>query len=476
MEEKVPYFADVLLPLHLRDTYTYRIPRELEGEVRVGVRVVVQFGANGSRLYSAVVRRVHQDAPPRMTKYVMSVLDEEPVVSERQMEFWEWMARYYMCYQGDVMSVALPSGLKLASESAVAIDPAFGGDLSGLSKYERMVVEKLSKHSVMRVAELSRALGLQKVMPLIRGMMERGIVVMDEELRERFVPKRVQYVLLSEDYRDEAAQRGLFDELERKKRVKQVELLMRFLQLSHFGKEAVAKGVLPKGSALQTLVKNGVLKVEEREESRLEVYGDGELTDPASIVLNEEQQEAFDLIDNGKDSVWLLHGVTSSGKTEVYIKLIDKVVKSGGQVLFLLPEIALTAQLINRLRRFFGDKVGVYHSRFSVGERTEVWRRTLRGEYRVLLGARSALFLPFNDLRLVIVDEEHDSSYKQFEPAPRYHARDAALYLARLWGECGDVVQRDVGQVWLCEHAAALRWFQPAGGGVCGHEGGAPEG
>ncbi len=213
MEEKVPYFADVLLPLHLRDTYTYRIPRELEGEVRVGVRVVVQFGAKGSRLYSAVVRRVHQDAPPRMTKYVMSVLDEEPVVSERQMEFWEWMARYYMCYQGDVMSVALPSGLKLASESAVAIDPAFGGDLSGLSKYERMVVEKLSKHSVMRVAELSRALGLQKVMPLIRGMMERGIVVMDEELRERFVPKRVQYVLLSEDYRDEAAQRGLFDEL-----------------------------------------------------------------------------------------------------------------------------------------------------------------------------------------------------------------------------------------------------------------------
>lgn len=457
MEEKVPYFADVLLPLHLRDTYTYRIPRELEGEVRVGVRVVVQFGAKGSRLYSAVVRRVHQDAPPRMTKYVMSVLDEEPVVSERQMEFWEWMARYYMCYQGDVMSVALPSGLKLASESAVAIDPAFGGDLSGLSKYERMVVEELSKHSVMRVAELSRALGLQKVMPLIRGMMERGIVVMDEELRERFVPKRVQYVLLSEDYRDEAAQRVLFDELERKKRVKQVELLMRFLQLSHFGKEAVAKGVLPKGSALQTLVRNGVLRVEEREESRLEVYGDGELTDPASIVLNEEQQGAFDLIDNGKltidnslphpdssqfsilnsqleKSVWLLHGVTSSGKTEVYIKLIDKVVKSGGQVLFLLPEIALTAQLINRLRRFFGDKVGVYHSRFSVGERTEVWRRTLRGEYRVLLGARSALFLPFNDLRLVIVDEEHDSSYKQFEPAPRYHARDAALYLARLWG------------------------------------------
>ncbi len=209
--------------------------------------------------------------------------------------------------------------------------------------------------------------------------------------------------------------------------------MMQFLQLSHFGKEAVAKRELPQGSALQTLVKNGVLTIEERIESRLRDYSDMELVDPQSIVLNEEQQQAFDCLQSNSHNIFLLHGVTSSGKTEVYIKMIDEVVRAGGQALFLLPEIALTAQIINRLRKYFGGKVGIYHSRFSASERTEVWHRTLSGEYQVLLGARSAIFLPFKDLKLIIVDEEHDSSYKQFEPSPRYHARDAALYLARQW-------------------------------------------
>lgn len=433
MAETEVYYVDVLLPLHLPGTYTYRVPQEYNGQVRVGARVVVQFGAKNARMYSAVVRRLHQEAPQWKSKYIMAVLDTDPVVTERQMEFWEWMARYYMCAPGDVMACALPSGLKLASESAVAIHPDFGGELSSLSKYERMVVDLLSEHPVMRVIDISRAIGVQKIMPLIRGMIEREIVMMDEELRQRFTPKKAPYLLLSPDYRDEAAQKTLFDELERKKRVKQVELMMQFLQLSHFGKEAVAKRELPQGSALQTLVKNGVLTIEERIESRLRDYSDMELVDPQSIVLNEEQQQAFDCLQSNSHNTFLLHGVTSSGKTEVYIKMIDEVVRAGGQALFLLPEIALTAQIINRLRKYFGGKVGIYHSRFSASERTEVWHRTLSGEYQVLLGARSAIFLPFKDLKLIIVDEEHDSSYKQFEPSPRYHARDAALYLARQW-------------------------------------------
>ena len=433
MEDDKVYYVDVLLPLHLPGTYTYRVPRELNGEVQVGVRVVVQFGRNGAKMYSALVRRIHTDAPSWKAKYIMSVLDSEPLADERQMEFWEWMGRYYMCSPGDVMAVALPSGLKLASESAVAIHPDFSGELSSLSKYERMVVDLLSEHPVMRVLDISRAIGLQKIMPLIRGMIEREIVMMDEELRQRFVPKKSPYILLSDNYKEETAQKALFDELERKKRVKQVELMMQFLQLSHFGKEAVAKRELPQNSALQTLIKNGVLTVEERIESRLKDYSDAELVDPSSIILNEEQQAAFDYLKSDRFNTFLLHGVTSSGKTEVYIKMIDEVVRSGGQALFLLPEIALTAQIINRLRKYFGGKVGIYHSRFSASERTEVWHRTLSGEYQVLLGARSAIFLPFKDLKLIIVDEEHDSSYKQFEPSPRYHARDAALYLARLW-------------------------------------------
>lgn len=445
MNETEVYYVDVLLPLHLPGTYTYRVPQEYNGQVHVGARVVVQFGAKNARMYSAVVRRIHQEAPLWKTKYIMAVLDTDPIVTERQLAFWEWMARYYMCTPGDVMAVALPAGLKLASESAVAIHPNFTGELSSLTKYERIVVDLLSEHPVMRVIDISRAIGVQKIMPLIRGMIEREVVMMDEELRQRFVPKKVSYVLLSDDYLNEASQKALFDELERKKRVKQVEVMMHFLQLSKFGREAVAKRELPQGSALQTLIKNGVLSVEERIESRLKDYSDGELVDPDSIVLNEEQEKAFSVFSAqcsvlskvpqpNKQNTFLLHGVTSSGKTEVYITLINEVVKSGGQALFLLPEIALTAQIINRLRKYFGNKVGVYHSRFSASERTEVWHRTLTGTYQVLLGARSAIFLPFNNLKLVIVDEEHDNSYKQFEPSPRYHARDAALYLARLWG------------------------------------------
>lgn len=437
MDEDKVYYADVLLPLHLPGTYTYRVPRELRDEVAVGVRVVVQFGQK--RMYSALVRRLHTDAPRWRTKYILGVLDEQPIVSERQMLFWEWMAAYYMCYPGDVMAVALPAGMKLASESAVSIHPDFDGDLSRLSKSELQVVNLLTDHPVMRVDDISRALGIQKIMPLMRTMMEREVVVMDEELRERFVPRKSTYVRLADGYAAEEAQRRLFDELEAKKRTKQLELLMRFMTMSGFGKEPVPKRELPQGSSLQTLIKNGVLVTEERVESRLAHFDDDSLVPASSIVLNDEQQAAYDAIARETyRETSLLYGVTSSGKTEVYIKLIDEQVRAGRQVLFLLPEIALTAQIINRLRRHFGDRVGVYHSRFSASQRVEVWRRTALKDgdarYQVLLGARSALFLPFSDLGLVIVDEEHDASYKQQDPAPRYHGRDAAIYLARLWG------------------------------------------
>ena len=437
MEDQEVYYIDVLLPLHLPGTYTYRVPREMNNEVAVGKRVVVQFGAKSDKMYSALVRRIHTTAPKWKSKYILSVLDEEPVVTERHLEFWEWMARYYMCYPGDVMAVAMPAGMKLASESAVSIHPDFDGELSRLTKYELQIVNLLVEHPVMRVLDISRAIGVQKIMPLIRTMIEREVVVMDEELRERFVPRKSVYVRLADEYSSEDAQRALFDDLERKHRHKQVELLMQYMQLSHFCKDPVAKRTLPAGSAMQTLLKNGILVAEERVESRLRDYSESELTPVASIVLNDEQQQAFSDIKSNQKAVSLLHGVTSSGKTEVYIKLIDEQVRAGHQVLFLLPEIALTSQIINRLRHYFGDKVGVYHSRFSASQRVEVWRRTQaeeEGRYQVLLGARSALFLPFSDLSLVIVDEEHDASYKQQDPAPRYHARDAAVYLAHLWG------------------------------------------
>ena len=436
MEEARVYYADVMLPMHLPDYYTYRIPQEYNGKVQAGARVVVQFGRQ--RLYSALVRRVHETPPQWKSKYILAILDTEPIVTERQMEFWEWLARYYMCYPGDVMAVALPAGMKLASESAVTIHPDFDGELSRLSKQEMQVVQLLSDHPVMKVEDIGRALGLQKVMPLIRTMIEREVIVMDEELRDRFAPRTSTYISLAQPYTDEAQLRQLFDALEAKKRTKQVEVLITLLRLSNQGRDLVAKRMLPQGSALNTLLKNNVLVAEERLESRIETYADEELLRASDIVLNSEQATAYKLLSINEQApqTSLLHGVTSSGKTEVYIKLIDEVVRQGRQALLLLPEIALTTQVINRLKRYFGNKVGVYHSRFSASQRVEVWQRTLtsgEGRFQVLLGARSALLLPFSDLALIIVDEEHDTSYKQQDPAPRYHARDAAIYLASMW-------------------------------------------
>lgn len=439
------FFVDVILPLHIHGTYTYRVPQEYNDVIAIGQRVIVQFGPK--RLYSALVRRIHEEVPAYKVKYILSVLDIAPIVNERQFLFWEWMAQYYMCYVGDVMSIALPSAFRLASESAVSIHPEFSGELSNLSENEMRIVQLLSEHPVMTVDDISRAIGVQKMMPLLNTMIEREIIVMDEELRDRFAPRTAAYLLLADEYQSPEAQRSLFDRLEKRKSgEKQVAALLLFMQLSRMGKEAVAKKTLLSAeqghaispSSISTLVKNGVLIEEQRIESRLETYGS--ITSADTILLNSEQQQAFNHLsaaNEGSAPVALLHGVTSSGKTEVYIKLIQEAISQGKQALFLLPEIALTTQIINRLRKYFGDKVGVYHSRFSTSQRAEVWNRTADPDpdrrYRVLLGARSALFLPFQDLGLVIVDEEHDNSYKQYDPAPRYNGRDSAIYLAHLW-------------------------------------------
>lgn len=436
-------FADVLLPVPIPGTFTYRVPQEYNEALQVGQRVVVQFGAK--KLYSALVRRIHDEVPKNTfsVKYLLSIIDPEPIADEQMFRFWEWMAQYYMCTPGEVMAMALPSALKLASESEITIHPEFDGELSSLAMHELQVVQILSEHPVMKVADISKALGLQKIMPLLNNMIERRIIVMDEDIKERFKPKTTTYLHINPIYRDEEAARALFDSLEGSSRTqKQLAVMLKFMQLSRMGADALPKKQLAdckelSDSALNTLIKNGVLVCEERESSRLEHYDT--TTDPSQIVLNEEQQAAYDyLSDPDSPAISLLHGVTSSGKTEVYIKLIENTLKEGRQVLFLLPEIALTAQIINRLRRYFGDKVGVYHSKFSPGQRAEVWMRTRHRDperrYSILLGARSALFLPFQNLGLVIVDEEHDTSYKQNEPAPRYSGRDSALYLARMHG------------------------------------------
>ena len=432
-------FVDVLLPLHLPGTYTYRVPFEYNDVIEVGQRVVVQFGTK--RMYSALVRRVHENVPQYNTKYVLSILDTKPIVTERQFQFWEWMAAYYMCHPGDVMAVAMPSAFRLSSESYIVIHPQFDGDYGCLSGDEIKILDALSRKERLEIGEVSEIIGYQKIMPLVKSMIERRVILMDEELRQRYSPHLTTWLSLADRYLDENELKSLFDALQRKPQTqKQLLVLMQFLQLSGFGKNKIKKKLLAdnrelSSSALDSLVKKGILLSERIEESRLKHYAS--TTGVDSIQLNDEQRQALDTILSSPKAVNLLHGVTSSGKTEVYIHLIDKTLKEGRQVLFLLPEIALTAQIINRLRKYFGNTVGVYHSRFNTQERAEVWQRAMDPSdngYKILLGARSALFLPFHNLGLVIVDEEHDNSYKQNDPAPRYNGRDSAIYLAHSFG------------------------------------------
>lgn len=444
------FFADVILPLPLEARFTYRVPQALNGKVAFGMRVIVPFGNN--KLYAAIVEKIHENAPKQFSvKYILDVIDDRPVVSEAQYRLWQWMSDYYMCTIGEVMAAALPSALRLASETKVKIHPEFDGDVSLLTPFELNVMELLFHRETMTVAEVGKSLQIAKVLPIIKSLVEKHALITDEEIRNPYKPKKETVVRLSTPFDEETAFMELLDRLNAKASTsQQADTLLGFMMLTrkegryHFD-AAIPKAELLKAehvsqSSLQTLLKKGVLRSEERVVSRLVEFS---TDNAAEVCLSEPQEKAYrDIKRNfGDFAVTLLHGVTGSGKTEIYIKLIDEILKQGKQVLYLLPEIALTSQIVNRLRKYFGEKVGVYHSRFNEYERVEIWNRVLSGgevddtsKYQLILGARSALLLPYTNLGLIIVDEEHDGSYKQIDPAPRYHARDAAVMLAQIHG------------------------------------------
>jgi primosomal protein N' (replication factor Y) len=441
--ERITLFVDVLLPVPIPGTFTYRVPFEMNEAVVEGKRVVVQFGKK--KLYSGLIKRIHQEIPdyPNV-KYILDVLDSEPIVNKTQFDFWDWIADYYMATPGEVMNAALPTALKLASETKVVLNPDWDKNYDLLSDKEFLIVQALEMQNVLTLTEVSKIIEQLKVLPLIKTLIEKGAVLPEEEMKIRFKPKTESYIRLGKDYQNEEALQALSAKLE-KKAFKQLELLLAYLKQSNWfsgEKKEVNKAVLLKksrvsSSILASMIKKNYFEVYAKTASRLNDYNAEKSV--ASIELSTEQKEALHGINETFDhkQVVLLHGVTGSGKTEVYIKLIEEVIAQGKQVLFLLPEIALTAQIINRLRRYFGKAVGVYHSRYNQNERVEVWNRVLEGfenesPYKIIIGARSAIFLPFSNLGLVIVDEEHDTSYKQYDPAPRYHARDAAIYLAWL--------------------------------------------
>lgn len=442
MQERTTLFADVILPLAVPNFYTYRVPFDWNDMVKPGQRVVVQFGKN--KLYMALVKKVHQTPPAGyQAKYLEDVLDEMPIVNETQLHFWDWINSYYLCTPGDVLNAALPAGLRFSSETRIVRNEEFHLDEVAedyFTEKEWKLVHALYEENELGVVEVSKLLEIKNVQPVVQALLTKGVARVKEEIREVYKPRTEAYVKLSSTVTEKNLQE-LMTNLE-KRAYKQLEVLMAYLHLSdwHIGKlKDVKKSRLLQhtgcsAQVLDQLVKKGVMEIEMKEVSRL---GGSNDETGAGNKLADFQQQALNKIEElfKEKEVVLLHGVTSSGKTELYMQLIEQVLQEGKQVLYLLPEIALTAQLVQRLKKRWGNKVGVYHSKYSDNERVEVWNALVKNEdvkFSVIVGTRSSVFLPFQDLGLIIVDEEHDSSYKQQDPAPRYHARDSAIYLAHI--------------------------------------------
>ncbi len=443
MSTPLPAYADVILPLAVPHCYTYKIPDSLSALVRKGCRVIVMLGQR--KIYTGVVKSIHNKPPEGyQISEIQSVLDAQPLVNSKQIGFWEWIADYYLCTLGEVYRAATPSGFKLESETRIysvespALPPA-------LTPLEESLMDHIMRSPGISVQKLTALSGRKNIMPSVKSLIEKGAIIREENLRKDYTPKVRDYILLRDEYSAPSRLSELADTLERKAK-KQARVLLNYIELSGFeageemipvAKEKMLSKLEGGHAALNALIKKGVFSLRQEEVSRLSVAAD--ITRKPYPLSTSQLTAYLKILDDFKThDVVLLHGVTSSGKTEIYIHLIEHYLRQNRQVLYLLPEIALTAQMINRLRNVFGNKVGVYHSKFSDAERVEVYenlagiRKEGSPEYQVILGVRSSIFLPFHDLGLIIIDEEHENSYKQFDPAPRYNARDAAVVLATM--------------------------------------------
>ena len=431
-------FINVILPIPIEKLFTYKVTGEEAKALKPGMRVAVPFGK--SKIYTALVFEIHNTAPTVYeAKEIDQILDDQPIVTNIQLKFWHWLAQYYMCSIGEVFRSAVPSALLLESETLILRNDRANIEENDLLDDEFLVFEALQHQSILRVQEISDILDKKNIIPVLNRLLKKNIIFLKEEMYEQYKPKLVRYVQLGKNYRSEENLEALLNGLTRAP--KQSQVVLSLFQLQAVTKKPVKVSELEKASnssssIIKTLIDKGILEEQFVQTDRVVYEGDGE--NEALKSLNDYQKVALKDIKNSfqDNKVVLLHGVTSSGKTEVYVKLIEEFLSQGKQALYLLPEIALTTQLISRLQAYFGEKVAVYHSKYNVQERVEVWNNVLENKpvAQIVIGARSALFLPFKDLGLVIVDEEHESSFKQYDPAPRYHARDAAIVLGNLHG------------------------------------------
>ena len=426
-------YVEIIIPAALPKNYTWSVPAHLLESVKPGCRVEVNLGK--SKKYAGIVKKLLTNKPEFIeTKDILNVLDAEPVVFEEQLKLWEWIAAYYMCSEGEVMAAALPAHFKLSSETIIVYNEEYGDDFSALDHDEYIVGEALLIKKELRLTEVQELLDSAHVYPVINRLINKKVCFVWEALKQTYAPKKETYVLLNPDFDNEDKLSELLNNWT--KAPKQMELLLSYLHLVKTEGEVIKSSLLKKSGAsdaqLKGLVEKNILRLEKRTVDRIKYLPKNVLID---FELSEAQQKAFEQAKEQLTlkSVCLLHGVTSSGKTNIYIRLIEEYIKQGKQVLYMLPEIALTSQVIRRLQKHFGGYIGIYHSRFSQNERVEIWNKVKNGELRVILGARSSVFLPYQNLGMIICDEENDTSYKQQEPAPRYNGRDAAIYFASLF-------------------------------------------
>lgn len=430
------YFVDVILPIPIEKLFTYKITQHEATFLKPGMRVAVPFGK--SKIYTALVNAVHSHAPQTYeAKEIHQILDEVPIVLPEQLKLWQWIAGYYLCTMGDVMRAALPGAFLLESETIIKRSLKTNIDEAKLKDDEFLVYEALQHQSSLSIHEITTILDQKSVLPTIKRLLDKNIIVLQEELYEKYIPKIVRYVKLHPKYASEKALQELVNGMSRAPKQQQV-LLTLFTLLAQTKKPIKATQLIEKSKTSSAIVKvlidKEILEEYYLQRDRVDYK---QFDKNNTVLLNTVQEAAFKNITaafSGNKAA-LLHGITSSGKTEVYIKLIEQALKENKQVLYLLPEIALTTQLVTRLQNYFGNQVAVYHSKYSVHERVEVWNNMLQrsSKSKIILGARSAVFLPFTNLGLIIVDEEHEQSYKQFDPAPRYHARDTAIVLAQFF-------------------------------------------
>ena len=436
----MPRFAEVLLPLSIPGTYTYRVPEEMDA--RVGCRVLVPFGRK--KIYTGIIDSLHDQEPQGYTiKSLLTMLDDSPILRHPQLKLWKWMADYYLCSMGEVFKAAVPSGLKVESETYISPNPDFEEDPDHrLSERERVVLDLTAQRGRVQIADIAHATGFKTVEGTVSRLLEKDAIHVSERLVDNYRPKTETCVRLTLNQDDEQGLHAFFDQVHRAP--KQEALLLAYLDLSRWlshgstphevTKENLLTRAQVSAAVLSAATQRGIFEVYKREINRFDHLGTSLQPPPA---LSNEQQRAYHEIHQSfaSKAITLLHGVTSSGKTAIYMHLIQDALAQGLQVLYLVPEIALTTQLTQRLKVVFGDRLLIYHSRFSDNERVDIWKRLLHSnDPCVVVGVRSSVFLPYSKLGLVIVDEEHDSSYKQQDPAPRYNGRNVAIMLAQMHG------------------------------------------